>query len=121
MRIDSRDYYVRQFQDMKGSVDTEGMSPKVFGQYVGACAVSLARARAQSVNASMLHGYVGNGAQRGGAGLVIRLCRENPRRFPPTQGSSESRPDPGGRRPAPMTRRLGFVSGTAVREIVLPK
>lgn len=46
---------------MKGSGDTEGMSAKVFGQYVGACAVSLARADAQSVNASMLHGDVGNG------------------------------------------------------------
>ncbi|MGB8387149.1 DUF2252 domain-containing protein [Mycobacterium sp.] len=61
LRIDGRDYYVRQFQDMKGSVETEGMSPKVFGQYVGACALALARAHAQSVNASMLRGYVGNG------------------------------------------------------------
>ena len=51
---DGRDYYVRQFQDMKGSVETEGMSPNVFRQYAGACALSLARAHAQSVNASML-------------------------------------------------------------------
>ena len=61
LRIDGGDYYVRQFQDMKGTVETEGMSPKVFGEYVGACALSLARAHAQSVNASMLRGYVGNG------------------------------------------------------------
>ncbi len=61
LRIDGRDYYVRQFQDMKGSVETKGMSPKVFGQYAGACALSLARAHAQSVNASILRGYVGNG------------------------------------------------------------
>ncbi|MGO8771341.1 MAG: DUF2252 domain-containing protein [Mycobacterium sp.] len=61
LRFDGGDYYVRQFQDMKGTVETEGMSPKVFGQYVGACALSLARAHAQSVNASMLRGYVGNG------------------------------------------------------------
>ena len=37
-RKDGRDYYVRQFQDMKGSVETEGMDPDTFGQYVGACA-----------------------------------------------------------------------------------
>lgn len=61
LRIDGRDYYVRQFQDMKGSVETEGMSPAVFGQYVGACALSLARAHAQSLSAPMLIGYVGSG------------------------------------------------------------
>lgn len=61
LRLDGRDYYVRQFQDMKGSVDLVGMSPTVFGDYVGACALSLARAHAQSVAAPMLFGYVGNG------------------------------------------------------------
>ena len=30
-RKDGRDYYVRQFHDMKGSVDTEGMSASTFG------------------------------------------------------------------------------------------
>lgn len=61
-RKDGRDYYVRQFHDMKGTIDTEGMSPAAFGEYVSACAVLLARAHAQSANASMLHGYVGGGA-----------------------------------------------------------
>jgi len=61
VRFDGRDYYVRQFQDIKGSVATDGMSPNVFREYAGACALSLARAHAQSVNASMLRGYVGNG------------------------------------------------------------
>jgi uncharacterized protein (DUF2252 family) len=60
LRKDGRDFYVRQFQDMKGTVETEGMSPTAFGQYVGACALSLARGHAQSANASMLRGYVGN-------------------------------------------------------------
>jgi uncharacterized protein (DUF2252 family) len=60
LRKDGRDFYVRQFQDMKGTIETEGMSPTAFGQYVGACAVSLARGHAQSANASMLRGYVGN-------------------------------------------------------------
>ena len=61
LHIDGRDFYVRQFQDMKGSVVTEGMKPRVFGQYLQACALALARAHAQSANASMLRGYVGGG------------------------------------------------------------
>ena len=60
-RKDGRDFYVRQFQDMKGTIETEGLSPTAFGQYVGACALSLARGHVQSANASMLGGYVGNG------------------------------------------------------------
>jgi hypothetical protein len=59
-RKDGRDYYVRQFHDMKGTVDTEGMSPSTFRDYVSACAVLLARAHSQSANASILRGYVGN-------------------------------------------------------------
>ncbi|MFZ3317981.1 DUF2252 family protein, partial [Mycobacterium sp.] len=58
-RKDGRDYYVRQFHDMKGTVDTEGMSPSTFRDYVSACAVLLARAHSQSANASILRGYVG--------------------------------------------------------------
>lgn len=61
LRKDGRDYYVRQFQDMKGTIETDGMDPQAFGQYVGACALSLARGHAQSANASMLRGYVGKG------------------------------------------------------------
>jgi uncharacterized protein (DUF2252 family) len=58
-RKDGRDYYVRQFHDMKGSIDTEGMSARTFREYATACAVLLARAHSQSANASILRGYVG--------------------------------------------------------------
>src|ERR1700742_3751926 len=58
-RKDSCDYYVRQFHDMKGSIDTEGMSATTFREYVVACAVLLARAHSQSANASILRGYAG--------------------------------------------------------------
>jgi uncharacterized protein (DUF2252 family) len=58
-RKDGRDYYVRQFHDMKGTVETEGMSPSTFSEYVSACAVLLARAHSQSANASILRGYAG--------------------------------------------------------------
>ncbi len=58
-RKDGRDYYVRQFHDMKGTVDTAGMAASTFSDYVTACAVLLARAHSQSANASLLRGYVG--------------------------------------------------------------
>jgi uncharacterized protein (DUF2252 family) len=58
-RKDGRDYYVRQFHDMKGTIETEDMSARTFCEYVTACAVLLARAHSQSANASKLRGYVG--------------------------------------------------------------
>jgi uncharacterized protein (DUF2252 family) len=58
-RKDGHDYYIRQFHDMKGTVETEGMSASTFGEYVSACAMLLARAHSQSANASILRGYVG--------------------------------------------------------------
>ena len=58
-RKDGRDYYIRQFHDMKGKVDTESMSASTFGEYVSACAMLLARAHSQSANASILRGYTG--------------------------------------------------------------
>ena len=67
MHIDGRDFYVRQFQDMKGSFETAAMSPRAFGEYVRACALSLARGHAQSVNAALLRGYVGSGQTVGDA------------------------------------------------------
>ena len=60
-RKDGRDYYIRQFHDMKGTVETEGMSASTFSEYVTACAILLARAHSQSANASTLRGYVGTG------------------------------------------------------------
>ncbi|MGZ4576201.1 MAG: DUF2252 domain-containing protein [Mycobacterium sp.] len=58
-RKDGHDYYVRQFHDMKGGVETQCMSASTFAEYVVACAVLLARAHSQSANASILRGYVG--------------------------------------------------------------
>ncbi len=58
-RKDGRDYYVRQFHDMKGTIETEGMSTTTFREYVVACAILLARAHSQSANASILRGYAG--------------------------------------------------------------
>ena len=47
---------------MKGTLDITRMSPSAFSEYVSVCALLLALAHAQSVNTSMLRGYVGNNA-----------------------------------------------------------
>ena len=60
-RYDGRDYYVRQFRDMKGSVDIETLSPHRFGKYAGLCANLLARAHAQNRGAAFASGYMGRG------------------------------------------------------------
>ena len=55
-----RDYYVRQFRDMKGSMDLSVLAPGQFGRYGAACARVLARAHAQSPTAAAISGYLGN-------------------------------------------------------------
>ena len=54
------DYYVRQFRDSKGSIDTHRLSPQDFTSYVTGCATLLARAHAQSVAAPAVVGYIGS-------------------------------------------------------------
>ncbi|NNH03771.1 DUF2252 domain-containing protein [Microbacterium ulmi] len=55
------DQYVRQFHDMKGGVDVETLEDRAFTTYGEACAVTLARAHAQSPSAPQVAGYIGNG------------------------------------------------------------
>ena len=59
-RGNGRDYYVRQFNDMKGSIDLEGLSLPAFSEYAQACAVVLGRAHAQSPTAPQVVGYIGS-------------------------------------------------------------
>lgn len=59
LRSNGRDYYVRQFHDMKGSIELEGLAPAAFADYVRACAVVLGRAHAQSRTAGEIVGYIG--------------------------------------------------------------
>jgi uncharacterized protein (DUF2252 family) len=54
-----RDYYVRQFRDMKGSIDVSRLDFDSYITYVRACATLLARAHAQSRNATKVAGYLG--------------------------------------------------------------
>ncbi len=59
--------YVRQFHDMKGGIEIEELEHEPFLTYVRACAVTLARAHAQSPNAAEISGYIGNGTKVGEA------------------------------------------------------
>ena len=59
LRANGRDYYVRQFHDMKGSIELEGLPLDAFDDYVRACAAVLGRAHAQSTTARKVAGYIG--------------------------------------------------------------
>src|SRR6478735_2892179 len=61
LRTQHRDFYVRQFHDMKGSIELEGLDVGTFSAYVAACASLLARAHAQSPAAIEVVGYIGKG------------------------------------------------------------
>lgn len=62
VRWEGADYYVRQFHDMKGSVDVESMDDDVLAEYGRACALLLARAHGQSPTVGSVLGYIGAGA-----------------------------------------------------------
>lgn len=54
-----RDYYWRQFKDMKGSFDVADMDRDGFEIYAQACALVLANAHARTGNEAAIAGYVG--------------------------------------------------------------
>ncbi len=56
----SRDYYLRQLQDWKGSIDTETMVPQGLEAYGKLCALTLARAHARSGDRFAMAAYLGN-------------------------------------------------------------
>ncbi|WP_448256528.1 DUF2252 domain-containing protein [Microbacterium aurum] len=60
-RAPSRDYYVRQFRDMKGGIEAETLDDGPFRLYAQACASVLARAHGQSPRAAEVVGYLGSG------------------------------------------------------------
>jgi uncharacterized protein (DUF2252 family) len=58
----SRDYYLRQLQDWKGSVALEDAIPAGMKAYAGLCAHTLARAHSRSGDRIALASYLGNSA-----------------------------------------------------------
>jgi hypothetical protein len=57
----SRDYYVRQMRDMKGSMDVPRMDPEQLGYYGRLCGWALARGHARTGRAALIFGYLGGG------------------------------------------------------------
>jgi uncharacterized protein (DUF2252 family) len=55
------DYYVRQFRDMKGSVNLDAMTAIGFASYAAICSQTLARAHARTGDAAVISGYLGRG------------------------------------------------------------
>lgn len=53
-------FYIRQLRDMKGSIETVGLSPEALKVYGAICGGVLARAHARSGNASLISGYLGD-------------------------------------------------------------
>ena len=53
------DFYVRQYRDMKGAAELEGMSAATLRDYAALCGWVLARAHARSGDAALLAGYMG--------------------------------------------------------------
>ena len=57
----TRDFYIRQLRDWKGSFEIEGAIPPGLNKYVGLCAQALARAHARSGDRVAIASYLGNG------------------------------------------------------------
>ncbi|HQR80281.1 MAG TPA: DUF2252 domain-containing protein [Actinomycetota bacterium] len=54
------DFYVRQLRDMKGSIDTAGLTPDALQVYAQVCGAVLARAHARGGSAALIAGYLGD-------------------------------------------------------------
>jgi uncharacterized protein (DUF2252 family) len=61
--LDGRDYYCRQFRDMKGSVELDDLTPTQFTSYGELCGAVLARGHAQSRDAIVVSAYLGRSSR----------------------------------------------------------
>jgi hypothetical protein len=57
----TRDFYIRQLWDGKGSAIVEAMDPDTLTSYAQLCGWTLARAHARSGDAAAIAGYLGSG------------------------------------------------------------
>ena len=60
-RIGERDFYVRQFRDMKGAITVDGIDAGALSDYAGVCGLLLAKGHARTSGASIIAGYAGRG------------------------------------------------------------
>ena len=57
--INDRQYYVRQFRDMKGAIPIDRIDAGALADYAGVCGHLLAKGHARTSGASMIAGYLG--------------------------------------------------------------
>lgn len=57
--FDGFQFYVRQFRNMKGAIDIEGIDAEALADYARICGHLLAKGHARTSGASMIAGYVG--------------------------------------------------------------
>lgn len=65
--IEGREYYVRQFRNMKGTVPLNAIREEALTDYAGIVGHLLAKGHARTSGASMIAGYLGDGAAAGDA------------------------------------------------------
>jgi uncharacterized protein (DUF2252 family) len=71
--LHGRDYYVRQFRDMKIIPSTDLIAPRL-AEFATACGGTLARAHARTGDPVAIDGYIGNGRKFTDA--IVRFARE---------------------------------------------
>jgi uncharacterized protein (DUF2252 family) len=57
--VGDRQYYVRQFRDMKGAIQLDRIDAGALAEYAGICGQLLAKGHARTSGASMIAGYLG--------------------------------------------------------------
>jgi uncharacterized protein (DUF2252 family) len=57
--VDGRQFYVRQFRNMKGRIRIDKVKPKAMADYAAICGRLLAKGHARTSGASMIVGYLG--------------------------------------------------------------
>ncbi|HEY0000500.1 MAG TPA: DUF2252 domain-containing protein [Actinoplanes sp.] len=57
--VGEKQFYVRQFRDMKGAIVVEGIDAGALADYAGICGFLLAKSHARTSGASMIAGYIG--------------------------------------------------------------
>nr|WP_222132220.1 DUF2252 domain-containing protein [Pseudonocardia sp. C8] len=61
--VNGRQYYVRQFRDMKGAIVPDKLDAPALADYADVCGKLLAKGHARTSGASMIAGYVGRGGK----------------------------------------------------------
>lgn len=68
--VEGRQFYVRQFRNMKGAIKLHRIKPKAMTDYAGICGRLLAKGHARTSGASMIVGYLGSSDK-----VDVALCR----------------------------------------------